>query len=168
VIDPNEVHQLQDPTQALHPKAVAVSRQSRPIVEWVTPALPGLAKIIWWHPGNHRQRLAVYTGTHDNNTLQGWWALRDPATKHNALVYLNSDGTEIHWDFIRGALASVAAFAVFPMQDVLGLGPEACMNRPGTSEGNWLWRYREEMVTDVAAERLRVLSRIYGRLPYPT
>ncbi len=119
-------------------------------------------------PHNHHQRLAVYTGTHDNNTLQGWWALLDPAIQHNALLYLNSDGTQIHWDFIRGALASVAAFAVFPMQDVLGLGPEACMNRPGTSEGNWLWRYREEMVTDVAAERLRVMSRLYGRLPYPT
>jgi 4-alpha-glucanotransferase len=119
-------------------------------------------------PHNHRSSLAVYTGTHDNNTLLGWWALRDPATRHNAMLYLNSDGSEIHWDFIRSALGSVAALALFPMQDVLGLGAEACMNRPGTSEGNWLWRYREDMLTDDAAERLRVLSRIYGRLPYPT
>lgn len=119
-------------------------------------------------PHNHRRSLAVYTGTHDNNTLLGWWALRDPATRHNAMLYLNSDGSEIHWDFIRSALGSVAALALFPMQDVLGLGAEACMNRPGTSEGNWLWRYRDDMLTDDAAERLRVLSRIYGRLPYPT
>ncbi|SDW83065.1 4-alpha-glucanotransferase [Thiocapsa roseopersicina] len=118
-------------------------------------------------PHNHRSSLAVYTGTHDNNTLLGWWALRDPTTRHNAMLYLNSDGSEIHWDFIRSALGSVAALALFPMQDVLGLGAEACMNRPGTSEGNWLWRYREDMLTDDAAERLRVLSRIYGRLPYP-
>ena len=117
-------------------------------------------------PHNHRRSLAVYTGTHDNNTLLGWWALRDPATRQNAMLYLNSDGSEIHWDFIRSALGSVAALALFPMQDVLGLGAEACMNRPGTSEGNWLWRCREEMLTDEAAERLRVLSRIYGRLPY--
>ncbi len=82
------------------------------------------------------------------------------------MLYLNSDGSEIHWDFIRSALGSVAALALFPMQDVLGLGAEACMNRPGTSEGNWFWRYREEMLMDDAAERLRVLSRIYGRLPY--
>jgi 4-alpha-glucanotransferase len=119
-------------------------------------------------PHNHRRSLAVYTGTHDNNTLMGWWALRDPSTRHHALLYLNSDGTEVHWDFIRAALGSVAALALFPLQDVLGLGAEACMNRPGTSEGNWLWRYREEMLTDAASERLRVLSRLYGRLPYPT
>ncbi|MCG6896043.1 MAG: 4-alpha-glucanotransferase [Thiocapsa sp.] len=118
-------------------------------------------------PHNHRRRLVVYTGTHDNNTLLGWWSLRDPATQHNARLYLNSDGTEVHWDFIRGALASVAALALFPMQDVLGLGPEACMNRPGTSEGNWVWRYRDDMLTDAAADRLRVLSRLYGRLPVP-
>jgi 4-alpha-glucanotransferase len=119
-------------------------------------------------PHNHRRSLAVYTGTHDNNTLQGWWSQRDPAIRRSAMLYLNSDGSEIHWDFIRGALGSVAALALFPMQDVLGLGAEACMNRPGTCEGNWLWRYRDEMLTDDAAERLRVLSRIYGRLPYPT
>lgn len=118
-------------------------------------------------PHNHRQRLAVYTGTHDNNTLLGWWAQRDPETRHHALLYLNSDGSEVHWDFIRGALASVAAFALFPMQDVLGLGAEACMNRPGTTGGNWLWRYRQEHLSEQSSERLRVLSRLYGRLPFP-
>lgn len=118
-------------------------------------------------PHNHRRSLAVYTGTHDNNTLLGWWALRDEETRHQAMRYLNSDGSEIHWDLIRCALGSVAALALFPMQDVLGLGAEACMNRPGTSSGNWLWRYREERVTDAAAERLRLLSRLYGRVPYP-
>jgi 4-alpha-glucanotransferase len=118
-------------------------------------------------PHHHRHRLAVYTGTHDNNTLRGWWAQRDRETQANALLYLNSDGAEIEWDFIRSALGSVAAFALFPLQDVLSLGPEACMNRPGTSEGNWLWRYTDGMLRDDLAVRLKRLSRLYGRLPFP-
>ena len=118
-------------------------------------------------PHNHRRDLAVYTGTHDNNTLLGWWARRDAAQQEHARLYLNSNETAIHWDFIRAALGSVAAFAIFPFQDVLGLGSEACMNRPGTAGGNWLWRYRDEMLDEAAAERLRRLSRLYGRLPYP-
>ena len=117
-------------------------------------------------PHHHRQRLAVYTGTHDNTTLQAWWARRDPETQANTRIYLNSDGREIHWDFIRAALGSVAAIAVFPMQDVLGLGDEGCMNRPGTNGGNWLWRYREDQMSATSAERLRVLSRLYGREPF--
>lgn len=117
-------------------------------------------------PHNHRRRLAVYTGTHDNNTLLGWWAERSDTMRQRALTYLNSDGREIHWDFIRAALSSVADLALFPMQDVLGLGAEACMNRPGTAEGNWLWRYREEMLDASAAERLLTLSRLYGRVPH--
>jgi 4-alpha-glucanotransferase len=118
-------------------------------------------------PHNHRKALAVYTGTHDNNTLLGWWATLDPRLQHHARLYLNSDATEINWDFIRAALGSVADLALFPMQDVLGLGSEACMNRPGTSEGNWTWRYTEDQLTAETAERLLELTRLYGRLPYP-
>ncbi|MBN2886225.1 MAG: 4-alpha-glucanotransferase [Chromatiaceae bacterium] len=118
-------------------------------------------------PHNHRTKLAVYTGTHDNNTLLGWWAARDEDTRAKACAYLNSKGAEVQWDFIRAALGSVASLALFPLQDVLGLGAEACMNRPGTAEGNWTWRYREEQLTPDTAERLRTLSRLYGRLPYP-
>lgn len=118
-------------------------------------------------PHNHRDRLAVYTGTHDNNTLLGWWSMRDESTRANVCRYLNTSGEEIQWDFIRAALASVARLALFPLQDVLGLGAEACMNRPGTAEGNWTWRYREELLTPDKAERLHALSRLYGRLPHP-
>ncbi len=118
-------------------------------------------------PHNHRRRLAVYTGTHDNDTLRGWWAGRDAETRHRVTRYLGGKGKEIQWDFIRAALSSVAAMAVFPMQDVLGLGSEACMNRPGTAEGNWVWRYRTEQIAQGSAERLRELSRLCGRLPYP-
>ncbi len=117
-------------------------------------------------PHNHRKNLAVYTGTHDNNTLLGWWADKDDEIRHQARRYLNSDGLAIHWDFIRAALASVASLALFPMQDVLGVGPEACMNRPGTTKANWVWRYREEELGSDTAGRLLELTRLYGRLPY--
>jgi 4-alpha-glucanotransferase len=118
-------------------------------------------------PHNHRRRLVVYTGTHDNSTLQGWWADKDAGTRTLVRRYLNSDGEQIHWDFIRAALASVADLALFPLQDVLGLGAEATMNRPGTGDGNWVWRYREGDLTQETAGRLRDLTRIYGRLPHP-
>ncbi|MBK1721927.1 4-alpha-glucanotransferase [Thiocystis violacea] len=118
-------------------------------------------------PHNHRQRLAVYTGTHDNNTSLGWWEARQEDLRRNIGLYLNSDTSEIHWDFIRAALGSSAAMALFPMQDLLGLGADACMNRPGTQEGNWVWRYRADMLEESAAERLHAMSRLYGRLPYP-
>jgi 4-alpha-glucanotransferase len=117
-------------------------------------------------PHNHRQRLAVYTGTHDNNTVLGWWATLTPALQYHARRYLNSDGAEINWDLIRAALASVADLALYPMQDVLGLGPEASMNRPGVSEGNWTWRYTQDQVAPEIAGRLLELTRLYGRLPY--
>ncbi len=118
-------------------------------------------------PHRHRERLAVYTGTHDNQPLLGWWVDRDPALQRQVCLYLGGDGGEVHWDCIRAALSSVAALALFPMQDVLGLGAEACMNRPGRAEDNWTWRYREEMLGPDMAARLHQLSRLYGRLPYP-
>jgi 4-alpha-glucanotransferase len=118
-------------------------------------------------PHHHRQCLTVYTGTHDNDTLRGWWGRLDDTTRANALLYLGSTGAEIAWDFIRCAFGSVAACAIVPLQDVLGLGSEACMNRPGTAQGNWLWRYDEDMLSGETALRLRRLSRLYGRLPFP-
>jgi 4-alpha-glucanotransferase len=118
-------------------------------------------------PHHHREGLAVYTGTHDNDTLLGWWAGMAAEVRDPTLSYLGSDGSAIHWDLIRAALGSVAALAVCPMQDLLGLGPEACMNRPGRPHGNWTWRFSEGAIEDGLPERLRRLSRLNGRLPYP-
>lgn len=118
-------------------------------------------------PHHHRKALAVYTGTHDNDTLRGWWADLDPELQRHARRYLNSDAAEIQWDFIRAALGSVADLALFPMQDILGLGPETRMNRPGSSAGNWLWRYTADQIAPDTAGRLLALTRLYGRLPYP-
>jgi 4-alpha-glucanotransferase len=76
---------------------------------------------------------------------------------------LNTDGREIHWDFIRAVLATVANTAVVPLQDLLGLGNEARMNLPNSTEGNWSWRFEPGMLTVDLAERLRVLTELYGR-----
>ncbi len=79
------------------------------------------------------------------------------------MKYLDTDGKEVHWDFIRAVLASVANTAVVPLQDLLGLGTEARMNLPNSTEGNWAWRAKPEALTDNVAMRLRELTRLYGR-----
>src|SRR5262249_50719714 len=102
-------------------------------------------------PYNYPRRAVVYTGTHDNDTTVGWFydAGGHASTRSNeqiererkaAIDYLGSDGREIHWDMIRTALGSPAATVILPAQDLLGLGSEARMNRPGLGDGNWEWR----------------------------
>jgi 4-alpha-glucanotransferase len=75
--------------------------------------------------------------------------------------YLDTDGHEIQWDLIRGVLASVANTAVVPLQDLLGLGTEARMNLPNSTEGNWAWRFTT--LRGDLATRLKQLSELYGR-----
>jgi len=79
------------------------------------------------------------------------------------LKYLKSDGSQIHWDFIRAIWSSVADVAIAPLQDVLGLGNEARMNLPATANANWSWRLRENALTDEILDRLRQLTELYGR-----
>jgi len=76
---------------------------------------------------------------------------------------LNSDGEEVHWDIIRAVLASVAYTAIVPLQDVLGLGTEARMNLPNSTEGNWAWRVSPGTLTGDVAARIRELTQLYGR-----
>lgn len=127
-------------------------------------------------PHNYTRDTVVYTGTHDNDTTVGWYeahgAAEDPQEaarllreRDYCLRYLNSDGREVHWDFIRAALSSVADLAIVPLQDVLGLSSEARMNTPASTEGNWAWRLREGDLTDQLARRLRDLTGLYARLP---
>jgi 4-alpha-glucanotransferase len=78
-----------------------------------------------------------------------------------------TDGKDIAWDMIRAIWASVANWAVVPLQDVLSLGAGSRMNYPGRPDGNWSWRVLREQLTDGAADRLRDLSQRYGRLPPP-
>lgn len=119
-------------------------------------------------PFNFIPNCIAYTGTHDNDTSAGWFAAaHDSATRAErklALEYMGSNGTDSVWDLIRLVLSSVADTAVVPMQDLLGLGAEARMNTPATTENNWGWRMRaDEMRPDLAA-RFREMNRIYGRL----
>jgi 4-alpha-glucanotransferase len=124
-------------------------------------------------PHNFERELVAYTGTHDNDTTVGWWtggvgnSTRSEAgvasERAYALEYLKSDGREIHWDFIRALIASVADLTIVPLQDVLGLGSEARMNLPGRPGGNWRWRYERDALTPEITERLRKLTDIYGR-----
>jgi 4-alpha-glucanotransferase len=125
-------------------------------------------------PHNYIRNCVVYTGTHDNDTTVGWFnseagegSTRDEdeiAREHDfCLKYLNSDGSEIHWDLIRAVLASVANTAIVPMQDLLGLGTEARMNLPASESGNWYWQCREGDFSDGIADRLGELTETYGR-----
>jgi 4-alpha-glucanotransferase len=74
-----------------------------------------------------------------------------------------SDGANPAWDLIRLASASVAETAIVPLQDLLGLGSAARMNRPGQSGGNWRWRYTADMLVEELAGRARTLGVLYGR-----
>jgi 4-alpha-glucanotransferase len=80
-----------------------------------------------------------------------------------ALHYVQSNGHEIHWDFIRVAVSSVAETAIYPMQDVLGLSSDARMNRPSTAENNWTWRFQESDLRTGYSDRLMLFARTYGR-----
>lgn len=76
---------------------------------------------------------------------------------------VGTDGREIHWDFIRLALSSVADMAIFPLQDVLGPGTEHRMNRPGTAHGNWEWRFDPRLLTEKIEKKLLELTTISHR-----
>jgi len=125
-------------------------------------------------PHNYPREVVAYSGTHDCDTTVGWWSSRgrgestrseEDIDRERGLArrYLNTDGSEIHWVFIRALLASVADTVLIPMQDLLGLGTEARMNQPATLGGNWRWRYRVEMVTPEIRRRLKELTRLYDR-----
>jgi 4-alpha-glucanotransferase len=127
-----------------------------------------------YKPHNYPRNCVVYTGTHDNNTTIGWLGGVDVTDSTQsreereieaqlALKYMGTDGHEINWDFIRLALMSVGNTAIIPMQDVLGLGSEARMNVPGTTEGNWCWRFLPQMLTQEIKGRLKESTAIYGR-----
>lgn len=127
-----------------------------------------------FRPHNYVRNLVAYTGTHDNDTVAGWWnsqggtdSIRTPedvAKEHAfARTYLGDEDEPINWRMIRSVLASVADTAIIPVQEVLGLGSEARMNLPGTSRGNWRWRFLPETLNSGLAARLLQLNRVYDR-----
>jgi len=128
-----------------------------------------------FRPHNYSRELAAYTGTHDNDTTVGWWnssgendSTRTPedVAKESAFAraYLDLKNDEpIHWRLIRGVESSVADLAIIPLQDVLGLGTEARMNLPGSSSGNWRWRFRPRALRPELAKRMNEMVHIYDR-----
>ena len=107
--------------------------------------------------------MVVYSGTHDNDTTIGWFTSATERERTFAKKYIGTDGKEINWDLIRLASRSVADMAIYPMQDVLGLGTEARMNLPGKSSGFWEWRFSWDQVNAVHAARLYEITALYKR-----
>ncbi len=117
-------------------------------------------------PHKYPKNCVVYTGTHDNMTLQAWYRSLDVGARQFAVSYLGNERTpqgEIHWDYIRLALQSVARLAVIPVQDYLGLGDWARINEPSTLGENWRWRMTSEDISDELIEKCRRLAEVYGR-----
>jgi 4-alpha-glucanotransferase len=114
-------------------------------------------------PHNYEHHTFVYTGTHDNDTIRGWFATLTEKEHAYLQRYLPGGITDISWDMIRLAWMSVATYALAPLQDVLGLGNEARMNLPGRASGNWGWRFTEDMLTGEVLERLGDLTEVYHR-----
>ncbi len=116
-------------------------------------------------PKNHLENSVIYTGTHDNNTLLGWWARTTEQERTWALLALGvKKGEDVTGAFLQAALGSVAQRAVIPMQDTLRLPETARMNLPGTLGGNWMWRMRPGAATAKLARELRKMNEEAGRL----
>jgi 4-alpha-glucanotransferase len=163
--------------------AVSAALGSLPVIAedlgLITPAvyrlrdelgLPGMAVLQWAFggsrsnphaPANHRENELVYTSTHDTNTAAGWYA----SLKKKDRLATGLDPDEPSWGLITMAMESRASLAMIPVQDVLGLGSEDRMNRPGAVEGNWQWRLKKRQLTAAHAERLRELTALNHRLP---
>jgi 4-alpha-glucanotransferase len=117
-------------------------------------------------PHRFESNTVVYTGTHDNATIQDWWEhYATPEERAAASSYFGEDPDGINWAFIRGAAGSVADLCILPMGDVLGLGAEGRMNIPSRADGNWSWRLRKEALKPECAAKLALLAVTSDRAP---
>ena len=114
-------------------------------------------------PHNHQENSVVYTGTHDNDTTRAWFESLPAERQRSVVDYLSQSSEAMPWPLIRVALASVARLAILPMQDILGLGRGQRTNTPGTSSGNWQWRFNWDDLTQPTVTRLRKMVSMYGR-----
>ncbi len=133
--------------------------------------LPGMKVLIFsfdqdplnpHKPANHPHRAVVCPTTHDTETVRGWWEGLDP--EHQRWLHLGRDGAEVAETLCNRVLSSPAAWAILPLQDILGLGNEARMNVPGTTEGNWCWRCPAGVLTPRLASALKQRIRETRRL----
>lgn len=114
-------------------------------------------------PHNHTTNCTVYTGTHDNDTVVGWYNRVTDEERDFARRFLARDGHDIAWDLIRAAWGSPAVFALTTMQDMLSLGNEARMNYPGQPSGNWAWRMKADDLSEGLQARLDETNFLYAR-----
>ncbi|MGZ5030334.1 MAG: 4-alpha-glucanotransferase [Methylobacter sp.] len=114
-------------------------------------------------PDNYDKNCIVYTGTHDNDTTLGWLQGISEDEKNHIYNYLGNPSMPLHCALIHAALASVANIAVIPMQDILELGSEHRMNTPGTTEGNWKWRFQWNQLSHERASRFAYLVDLFNR-----
>lgn len=125
------------------------------------PRAPYLPHNLRNHPN-----CIIYTGTHDNNTTVGWYDELNDEQRRIVHTYLGGRGSDgIHWDLIHMAMGTVADYAIFPLQDILGLPASERMNTPSQPTDNWGWRYSEDMLDDWHRDRLRDLTYSFGRAP---
>jgi len=114
-------------------------------------------------PQQYTPGTVAYTGTHDNDTTQGWWNTSDAATRAAVEALVGPVGGRPVWPLIRATAASVAEVAVFPAQDLLELGSEARMNTPAVGAGNWGWRAPEASWRPELAARLAAITDVTDR-----
>lgn len=107
----------------------------------------------------------VYTGTHDNDTSRGWYLQASPLEQHRLREYVRSGCEQPEKELIRLAMLSIADMAIFPLQDLMGLGTEHRMNFPGTATGNWGWRFTADMLFAVDKAFLLHLVSVGNRDP---
>lgn len=116
-------------------------------------------------PHNLIHHCVAYTGTHDNDTIQGWLRTGPAEDVEYACNYFNiTDRANGHWAMMKSLWSTVADITIVQAQDLFGLGSESRMNRPSILGGNWCWRALPEMFTDELAERLHYNMKIYGRI----
>jgi 4-alpha-glucanotransferase len=140
--------------------------------------LPGMKILQFAFDNNHRndylphnikdKNCIVYTGTHDNDTTNGWFY--DTAAPENFREYIMEylglkEWSDFHLSLIRCAYATHAELAVIPAQDLLGYGSEYRMNTPGTIGGNWLWKLTSDKINSDLMKKMRRLAELYSRLP---
>jgi 4-alpha-glucanotransferase len=116
-------------------------------------------------PHSYTRNSVVYTGSHDNDTVRGWFESAGKGDQKLALAYTNRRFTEpLAWAFVRTAIASIADTAIIPAQDLLNLDSRARMNIPSTlGSHNWSWRLRKGQLSLTLAGKLHAVTKLYGR-----
>ncbi len=115
-------------------------------------------------PHNYPINCVAYTGTHDNDTVLGWYLSAPKKEQDFCRRYLARSGENISWDLIRVVWSSVAKITIAPLQDFLSLGNEARMNYPGRASGNWSWRVLPHQINSELAQRINEINFLFSRL----